>query len=376
MLFRNTVIAAIVVAALASCKKSTSSDISLELFAEGVNKPTAIVSAGDSRLFVAQQEGTIIILDSAGNDTGIFLDISDKIVAGGERGLIGLAFHPDYAGNGYFFVHYIGDGDSTHIARFRVTEDNPDSADGQSEVTILTLRQPYSNHNGGQLAFGPDSYLYIAFGDGGSRGDPDNRAQNRMVMYGKILRINVNGSLPYTIPASNPFVTDAESLPEIWAYGLRNPWRFSFDELTGDMWIADVGESDVEEINFTPAGANGGVNYGWRCYEGDETFNTTLCDTTGAFEWPVHTYEHGLACTVIGGYVFRGKETSPYYGRYFFADFCSDHIRTLNKAPGGTWVSEEYGHFPGNNFTTFGVDTQGELYVAGYTSGRVYRLPL
>jgi glucose/arabinose dehydrogenase len=359
-----------------SCKKSTDGDNTLELFAEGLKNPVAIVHAGDSRIFVAEQEGIIVILDSAGNDTGTFLNLTDKVVFGGERGLIGLAFHPGYKTNGYLYVHYTGEGDSTRIARFSVSNDDPDKADSLSEFTVLTLKQPYGNHNGGQLAFGPDGFLYIALGDGGSQGDPHNRAQNRKVLFGKILRIDVDGGSPYAIPSSNPFVNDTSALPHIWSYGLRNPWRFSFDEETGDMWIGDVGESDVEEINFAEAGGSGGINYGWRCYEGDEPFDQEGCDTMQSFESPVHSYAHGLECTVIGGYVFRGKERSPYYGKYFFADFCSDQIWTLRKPAGGAWVAEEYGQFPGNNFSTFGVDKNGAMYIAGYTTGRIFRLPL
>jgi glucose/arabinose dehydrogenase len=368
---------AVIVIITASCKKSTSSDITLEVFATDLKKPVGIVSAGDSRLFIIEQEGTITILDSAGNaDSVKFLDISDRVVFGGERGLLGLAFHPDYATNGWFYINYIGENDSTRISRFGVMQNNPDRADPGSEVNLIALKQPYENHDGGNLIFGPDGYLYIGLGDGGSSGDPENRAQNKKVLFGKMLRINVNGGNPYTVPASNPFYGDTSAAAgEIWAYGLRNPWRFSFDRLTGDLWIADVGQNQYEEINYQPASGSGGENYGWRCYEAENDYNLDNCDTMAAFVFPVHVYEHGVECSVTGGYVYRGKETSPYYARYFFADFCSDKIWTLREQ-GGSWVEEEYGQFPGNSISTFGEDVNGELYVAGHTSGMIYRLPL
>ncbi|HEX2395540.1 MAG TPA: PQQ-dependent sugar dehydrogenase, partial [Bacteroidales bacterium] len=319
----------VIISTFSACKKSATSDITLELFAQGLNKPVAIVHAGDSRLFVVEQEGTITVLDSAGNaDSVKFLDISPRVVAGGERGLLGMAFHPDFEINGWFYVNYIGENDSTHISRFRVS-DISGIADPESEVNLITLPQPYENHNGGNLCFGPDGYLYIGLGDGGSSGDPENRAQDLNVLYGKILRIDVNSGDPYSIPSSNPFQSDMTIRPEIWAYGLRNPWRFSFDRLNGDLWISDVGQNQFEEINYQPAESSGGENYGWRCYEGENDFNLDSCDTNTAFVFPVHTYNHGIECSVTGGYVYRGKENSSYYGRYFFADFCSDKIWML-----------------------------------------------
>jgi glucose/arabinose dehydrogenase len=370
------VITLVLVISLNGCKKSTNTDITLELFAEGLKKPVGIVNAGDNRLFIVEQEGTITVLDSAGNpDTVTFLDITQKVVYGGERGLLGLAFHPNFGSNGYFYINYIGAGDSTHISRFSEMHNDPGRADPLSEVKLLSLAQPYENHNGGNLSFGPDGYLYIGLGDGGDGGDPGNRAQNKKVLFGKMLRIDVNGGSPYAIPPSNPFYNDTSAAGEVWAYGLRNPWRYSFDALTGDLWIADVGQNKYEEINMQPASGEGGDNYGWRCYEGDEDFNSENCDTMAEFVFPVHTYDHGLECSITGGYVYRGKESSPWYGQYFFADYCSDRIRAL-KREGGSWVEIEYGHFPGNSFSAFGEDVNGELYVAGHTSGRIYRLPL
>lgn len=343
-------------------------------FADGFSSPVTITHAGDNRLFVVNQPGSIVIVDSTGHlNAEPFLDIIDKVTFEGEQGLLGLAFHPDYKNNGYFFVNYIGAGDSTHISRFTMLSGNADKADPQSEMKILTLAQPYKNHNGGELAFGPDGYLYIGLGDGGSGGDPENRAQNRLEFLGKILRIDVDHGEPYTIPESNPFYAMDNARNEIWALGLRNPWRFSFDRKTGDLWIADVGQNEFEEINFQPAGSPGGENYGWRCYEGDEEFNQDECAQSDSFTFPVHTFPHGPECSVTGGFVYRGDSLSPYYGKYFFADYCSDRIWTLHKDTSG-WVREDFGRFTGNGFSTFGEDSKGELYVAGHSNGIIYRI--
>jgi len=235
------------------------------------------------------------------------------------------------------------------------------------------LFQPYTNHNGGDLHFGPDGYLYIGMGDGGAAGDPENRAQRLTEYLGKMLRIDVDQGDPYSIPASNPFTTDAGALGEIWASGLRNPWRFSFDRLTGDLWIADVGQNAFEEVNYQPASSAGGENYGWRCYEGFAEYNTTGCNSPSGYYFPVHTYPHGAECSVTGGYVYRGNPSSAYYGHYFFADYCSDRIWTLHY-DGASWISEEFGQYPGNNFSAFGEDLDGQIYIAGRSSGTIYRV--
>ncbi len=360
-----------------SCKKSqTVNDIKEEkkmiLFASGLSKPVCITNAGDSRLFVAEQVGRILIVNSDGQlKTQPFLDIRDRLTFAGERGLLGIAFHPDYKSNGYFYVNYVGADDITTISRFKVSSVNADIADSQSEFKLLTIAQPYANHNGGDLIFGPDGYLYIGLGDGGSGGDPGNRAQNTMDYLGKMLRIDVNHGNPYAIPTSNPFYNSATTLGEIWARGLRNPWRFSFDRLTGDLWIADVGQNELEEINFQPASGIGGENYGWRCYEGNAVYNNSACAAASSLTFPVYQYTHGVECSVTGGYVFRGNKSSLYYGHYFFADYCSDKIWTLRKVI-NSWVMEDFGQFPGNNFSTFGEDAKGQLYVAGLTSGTIY----
>jgi glucose/arabinose dehydrogenase len=343
-------------------------------FSNGLTSPVVIANAGDSRLFVANEPGSISIVDSAGNvKPEFFLDITNKVIFGGEQGLLGLAFHPDYKNNGYFYVNYIGAGDSTHISRFSILPGHPDKADSLSEMKIMTIAQPYKNHNGGNLAFGPDGYLYIGLGDGGSGGDPENRAQNPLVFLGKILRIDVDHGNPYTIPDSNPYYALSSVRNEIWALGLRNPWRFSFDRKTGDLWIADVGQNALEEINFQPAGSHGGENYGWRCYEGEQPYNQEGCAPADSFTFPVYTYPHGDECSVTGGFVYRGDSLSPYYGKYFFADYCSDRIWTLHKDATG-WAREDFGQFAGNGFSTFGEDNKGELYVAGHSNGIIYRI--
>jgi len=343
-------------------------------FATGLSNPVSIANAGDNRLFVVDQAGYIRIVDVGGNvKSQPFLDIHDKVIFGGEQGLLGLAFHLDYKSNGYFYVNYVGTGNITHISRFKVSASNPDMADPGSEFILLTQPQPFTNHNGGNLCFGPDGFLYIGLGDGGSGGDPGNRAQNPMEYLGKLLRIDMNKGNPYAIPPSNPFYNSTTTRGEIWALGLRNPWRFSFDRLTGDLWIADVGQDDIEEIDFQPAASKGGENYGWRCYEGNKIYNNSGCNSESSYSFPVYTYPHGEECSITGGYVYRGSQSSLYYGYYFFADYCSDRIWTLHKVA-GTWVKEDFGHFTGNSFTTFGEDFQGQLYIAGTKSGTIFKV--
>lgn len=346
----------------------------LTQFASGLNKPVCIAHAGDSRLFVVSQTGTISIVGTDGQVAAQpFLDIRDRVVYGGERGLLGIAFHPNYQSNGFFYLNYIGDGDSTHISRFSVNANNPELAEKSSEQKLLTIFQPYQNHNGGDLNFGPDGFLYIGLGDGGSGGDPENRAQNLLDIHGKILRIDVDHGNPYSIPESNPFYNSVIALPEIWAYGLRNPWRFSFDRTTGDLWIGDVGQNISEEIDFQLANSTGGVNYGWRCYEGDLEYNSSQSSPTDNFTFPVYSYSHGSECSVTGGYVYRGSTSSPFYGYYFFTDYCSDRIWTLHNES-GNWIKEDFGQFSGNNFSAFGEDASGQLYVAGVSSGKIFRI--
>lgn len=365
---------------LASCQNMDNPELArveskMVPFAQGLSNTTSITHAGDNLLFVVDQKGLIRIVDSNGNvNPQPFLDIQNKVTTGGERGLLGLAFHPKYNSNGYFYVNYVGESNITHISRFKVNSSNENVADSQSEFVLLTVPQPFTNHNGGNLSFGPDGFLYIGLGDGGGSGDPNRRAQNPMEYLGKILRIDVDQGNPYAIPSSNPFYNSETALKEIWALGLRNPWRFSFDRLTGDLWIADVGQNEIEEINFQPSASKGGENYGWRCYEGNEPYsgNEGECQKSG-LTFPVHTYTHSLGCSVSGGFVYRGSPSSEYYGHYFFADYCSNRIWTLHRE-GENWVRKDFGQYPGNNFATFGEDAQGQLYVAGMTSGTLFRV--
>lgn len=353
--------------------------IELEVFAQGISIPTTIAHAGDDRLFVTEKGGRIRIIMPQGQlVTDPYLDIRDRVrSSGGEQGLLGLAFHPDYLFNGHFFVNYTRSDGATVVSRFTRNMADPMTADPDSEEIILVIPQPFANHNGGDLHFGPDGFLYISSGDGGSGGDPQDNGQERTTLLGKILRINVSNDLPYTIPVDNPFVGDPATLDEIWALGLRNPWRFSFDRMTGDMWIGDVGQGAWEEIDLEPAGSTGGLNYGWRCYEGNVPFNTNGCGDPSEYTFPVHVYPNnrfGSGCSVTGGYVYRGTEFPAMYGDYLYTDFCSGKFWALTPDTGNTYVNREIGDFQGNEFGAFGQDLDGELYVAALQSGIIYRI--
>lgn len=350
--------------ALGLCLFSNAQEFTLELFAQGLSSPVEIKTAGDDRLFVVEQGGTIKILNPDGtvNQTP-FLNISGIISSGGERGLLGLAFAPDYETTGRFYVNYTNSSGDTVISRYTVSSD-PDVANPTGEP-LLTIDQPFGNHNGGCINFGPDGYLWISMGDGGSGGDPNNYAQNTNTLLGKMLRIDVSGSA-YTSPADNPFVgTDGED--EIWSYGLRNAWKFSFDSETGDVWIADVGQNQIEEINKEPS-TEAGLNYGWRCYEGDDPYNTSGCDEPETMTFPIATYSHGGGgCSITGGYVYRGSTYANLVGKYFFADFCTGEIGWVDEAGNLEFLTDT-----NNSFTTFGQDISGQLYAAG--SGRVFKI--
>ena len=356
-------------------------EIDLVPFATGFNAPINIKSANDSRLFVVERAGLIQIINSDGSrNTTPFLNINSIVTdGGGERGLLGLAFHPNYASNGFFYVNYINNDNNTVISRFSTSITDADLADGTSEVQLLTYTQPFNNHNGGDMAFGPDGYLYIASGDGGSGGDPGNRAQSLTTLLGKILRIDVDGNSngAYGIPSDNPFVGTSGALDEIWAYGLRNPWRFSFDRDTGDFWIADVGQNIIEEINMVSS-TSAGLNYGWRCYEGDTAFNQSEnCPPSTALTFPISQYTHNgngtPKCSITGGYRYRGSAQPNFVGLYFFADFCSDEIGTLEQTSTG-WNMTFSNPFSNNGITTFGEDVNGELYTAGIGSGTIFKV--
>lgn len=346
--------------------------VGLQTFATGFSSPVAIVNAGDSRLFVVQRGGAIRILNANGtiNATNFLTLTSSTIVSGGERGLLGLAFHPNYATNGYFYVNYTRASDgATVIARYSVSA-NPDVADASSAQVLLTIAQPFSNHNGGSLVFGPDGYLYIGMGDGGSGGDPDNYGQNINSLLGKMLRIDVDSVSPYAIPAGNPYAGATLGADEIWAVGMRNPWKFSFDRQTGDLWIADVGQNAREEINKAASTA-AGLNYGWRCYEANIPYNTNGCQSASNYFMPVANYALGNGnCSITGGYVYRGSTYPNLIGKYFFADYCSNRIGWVENNGGTiTWSSLFTG-----NFVSFGEDINGELYVAGISNGTISKI--
>ncbi|MCB0566277.1 MAG: PQQ-dependent sugar dehydrogenase, partial [Phaeodactylibacter sp.] len=288
-----------------------------------------------------------------------------------------LAFHPDYANNGYFYVNYNNNSGNTRISRFSVLADTPNQADPNSELNLLEVGQPFSNHNAGDLNFGPDGYLYFGLGDGGSANDPGNRAQNRQMLLGKMLRIDVDHGDPYSIPEDNPFAFDDFTLDEIWAIGLRNPWRFSFDRLTGAMWIADVGQDRWEEVNYQAPGSVGGQNYGWRCYEGSQAFNLNSgCVAQSEYTFPVQVYanNNSVGCSITGGFVYRGATYPDMYGYYIYTDYCSGRFWSLEPDGQGGWQNTELANLDNTEFVTFGEDREGELYVAAIGDGIIYRL--
>lgn len=357
-------------------------DIAIESFGTGFNKPVSIKNAGDSRLFIVEQQGYIQILNSDGTKNMTpFLNIDPlviNVVNGDERGFLGLVFHPNYNINGYFYVNYINLSGDTVISRFSVSA-NPNIADNTTEQIILTFTQPYPNHNGGDMHFGQDGYLYISSGDGGAIGDPDDNSQNLGNLLGTILRIdidNTSGGNNYAIPLDNPFVSNGSALDEIWAYGLRNPWKFSFDSLNNNLWIADVGEALIEEINMI-SNSTSGVNFGWRCYEGSTEYNLIDCPAMNTLTFPITEYTHNTSgnfkCSITGGYVHRGTVNTNFNGFYFFADYCSNEIGTFD-FDGGDFTINYSNQFSGNNWTAFGEDIDGELYIAGATSGNIYKI--
>lgn len=350
-----------------------SQTISLQSFGTGFVSPVEITNAGDSRLFVVQKGGLIRILNADGTVNATpFLNLSAFVSTNSERGLLGLAFHPNYATNGYFFVNYTNLAGNTVIARYTVNASNPNIAN-TTETILMTITQPFANHNGGTIKFGPDGYLYIGMGDGGSGGDPGNRAQNINENLGKMLRIDVNTTTApfYSSPNSNPYVGVAGN-DEIWAIGLRNPWKFSFNRLNGDLWIADVGQDAIEEINKVVSPLpNSGINFGWRCYEGNSTYNNSGCAPSSTMRFPFIQYARfGGACSVTGGYYYSGSAYPNFQNKYFFTDYCDNKIRMVDNAGVITTTAS----FSGNNFVTFGEDVNGELYISGITSGTVYKI--
>ncbi len=375
MSFRKTFCAAVLVTLfpLGGFSAAEAADsIQLERLAAGLDQPLLVTHAGDgsNRLFVVEQPGRILVYKDGRILEQPFLDLTSRISTGGERGLLGLAFHPDYADNGFFFVYFTDRRGDSAISRFAVSAE-PDRADAGSEVEVLTFAQPFSNHNGGHLAFGPDGLLYLSTGDGGGSGDPQNNAQDLGSLLGKILRIDVDG-LPYAIPPDNPFAGQGGARGEIWSYGLRNPWRFSFDRVTGDMFIGDVGQGRQEEIDFQTAASAGGQNYGWRRKEGSLCFEpATGCDATGLTD-PVLVYDHGPHCSVTGGYRYRGRSNAALRGVYLFGDFCSGVIWGGLPVASGVWSAAVLADTQ-LSIVSFGEDESGEIYVVD-RGGRLFRV--
>ena len=345
----------------------------LGLIADGFQQPVYLTHSidGSRRLFVVEQGGVIWIIQGGKRLTPPFLDLSDRISRrASEQGLLGLAFDPEYAHNGYLFLHYSDGNGDTVVMRFAVSDD-PNRTDPRSGIHVLTQLQPYRNHNGGQIAFGPDGYLYIGMGDGGLAGDPHDNGQNLMTWLGAILRVDVDESPGYALPLDNPFLSNKAAAPEIWVYGLRNPWRFSFDRLTGDLYIGDVGQNDWEEIDFQPAGSRGSENYGWGLMEGEHCYRGD-CDSK-AYVAPIAEYNHSDGgCSVTGGYVYRGENLKGLQGVYLYGDYCSGLIWGLLQTTPGEWTNRLLIE-SGLKISSFGEDELGEVYVVDY-GGAIYRL--
>jgi len=351
--------------------------ITSEVVASGFSSPVDIVHADDGtgRLFVVEQAGRIRTVRGDAPDPTPFLDIATKVVFGGERGLLGLAFHPHFPSNGRFFVDYTRAADgATVIAEYHATAGALGTGDPASERVLLVIAQPYENHNGGALRFGPDGYLYIGMGDGGSANDPENRAQDRTQLLGKILRIDVDGAQPYAIPPGNPYANGG-GRAEIWMYGLRNPWRFNFDRANGDFYVGDVGQDQYEEVDYFPAGQGAGANLGWRIMEGFHCTGlpdaATPCNDP-SLKLAILEYTHGPACSITGGTEYRGTQVPALVGRYLFADFCTGAITSVARDAGGAWATRDVLTLA-HNISTFGEDDAGEVYFADFERGEIRR---
>jgi len=355
----------------------SASEIKLTAVVSGLNRPLYVVNSddGSDHLFLVEQSGKIWIIE---NDTKLdepFLNVSTLITQSAlsssytEQGLLGLAFHPDYENNGVFFINYTDLGGGTVVARYTVSLSNPNIADASSAQIIFQIGQPFGNHNGGHMAFGPDGYLYMSLGDGGSANDPLGAGQNKGLLLGSILRLDIDNGEPYGIPEDNPFVDDASGADEIWAYGLRNVWRFSFDRATGDLYIGDVGQNQWEEINFQSADSTGGENYGWNVWEGTHPFARGSVDN---HVLPFAEYNHSLGCSVTGGYVYRGEAIPDLEAVYLFGDYCSGRVWASYRDANMQWNTDLLLE-TGFQISSFGEGETGELYIIDY-SGVLYRI--
>jgi glucose/arabinose dehydrogenase len=338
--------------------------------ASGLGSPLYVASPpGDARLFVVEQTGAIRIVRNGQLVATPFLDVSGQISSGGERGLLSVAFHPRYAQNGLFFVDYTDRNGDTRIVRYHVSAD-PDRADPASAQLVLTVAQPYANHNGGLVMFGPDGKLYVGMGDGGSGGDPQGNGQNPATLLGKILRLDVDAAQPYSIPADNPFAGQTGKRGEIWITGVRNPWRFAFDAESGLLYVADVGQNAWEEVDVVRA-SQGGLNFGWNLMEAMHCYNADSCVQQG-LTLPVLEYGHGDGCSITGGFVYRGSAIPALRGHYFYSDYCNGWIRSFRWDGSQATDPRQWDVGSLGNVTSFGEDAAHELYVTT-SSGRVLR---
>ena len=350
--------------------------LALQSVATGLERPVYLTApANDDRLFIVEQPGRIRIVKNGQLVTQPFLDIVSRVSSSGERGLLSVAFHPAYTSNRFFYVNYTDLAGDTRIERFTASA-NPDVADVASAKLILFQDQPFANHNGGHLLFGPDGLLYIPLGDGGSGGDPQNNAQTLTTLLGKLLRIDVDRGDPYAVPSNNPFVGRSDARAEIWALGLRNPWRMAFDRQSNLLFIADVGQGSQEEINAVPRTA-AGLNYGWRIMEGSSCFNPNPCNSAGLTP-PVHTYPtSGGNCAVTGGFVYRGTVIPELAGQYFFSDYCGGGLRSFRVVSGAVQGLRDWGITSAGSVSSFGEDARGELYLISHNGNvsRIVRAP-
>lgn len=354
---------------IAACLVQLSYAAELKLLYDGVNQPVLLTHADSSHILIVEKTGKVFAFN--GTQKHLFLDASSLITTrGSEQGLLSIEFHPNYSENGYLFLFYTATNGDNTLARLTVDPPSSKQINLQSLEVLIAQEDPASNHNGGMLAFGQDGYLYLGIGDGGRGGDPWNNAQNLQTFLGKMLRIDVNQVSGYSIPEDNPFIGNENILPEIWAYGLRNPWRHSFDRETGDLWIADVGQNKWEEIHWKSVDSKGGENYGWRLMEGNHCFLPKKECDSGDLVKPVAEYSHKHGCSVTGGYVYRGDKIKELYGKYIFGDFCSGTIWVIDKAQ--NFEMQELMKTD-VNISSFGEDAKGELYIVDYR-GKVFKL--